>query len=49
MGGIADHIAYSIFLLILAFLVFTNYKGLVAIMAQGGSTVSQVSKTLQGR
>jgi hypothetical protein len=48
-GGIVSNVAYSIFLLILTFLIVTNYKGMVAIMAQGGTTVSQVSKTLQGR
>ena len=47
--ALADHVFYLIFMLILAFLVFTNYKGLTAIMKQGGSSLSQVSKTLQGR
>ena len=47
--NLADHVFYLIFLLILTFLVVTNYKGLSAIMKQGGSSLSQVSKTLQGR
>lgn len=49
MEGIASHVAGFIFLLILTFLIVTNYRGMVAIMSQGGTTVSGVSKTLQGR
>jgi len=48
-GGIVSNVAYSIFLLILVFLIVTNYKGMTEIMKQGGTTLSQVSKTLQGR
>lgn len=48
-GGVVSNVVYGIFLMILVFLIVTNYKGLVAIMKQGGTTVSQVSKTLQGR
>ena len=48
-GGIASSVAYSIFLLILVFLIVTNYTGMVEIMKQGGTTLSQVTYTLQGR
>jgi hypothetical protein len=49
MGGIVSNVAYSIFILILTFLIVTNYQGMTAIMSQGGTSLSQVSKTLQGR
>jgi len=49
MGVIASDVVAGIIMLILTFLVLTNYKGLTEIMKQGGTTVSQVSKTLQGR
>jgi hypothetical protein len=48
-GGVVSNVVYGTFLMILTFLILTNYKGLTAIMKQGGSTVTQVSKTLQGR
>ena len=49
MRGIVSNVAYSIFVLIMTFLIVNNYKGFVAIMSQGGTTLSQVSTTLQGR
>jgi hypothetical protein len=49
MDGIVSHVAGSIFLLILVFLIVTNYRGMVAIMSQGGTTLNTVTKTLQGR
>jgi hypothetical protein len=48
-GGIVSNIAYTIFLLILTFLILTNYQALTAIMKQGGLTAVPVFKTLQGR
>lgn len=48
-GGIASHVTYLIFLLILTFLIATNYKGFVEIMKQGGLTGVPVIKVLQGR
>lgn len=48
-GGIVSNVAYSIFLLILTFLLVTNWKGLTEIMKQGGLTAVPVFKTLQGR
>lgn len=49
MGGIVSNVFYSIFILILTFLIVTNYEGMVAIMKQGGNSLSTVSYTLQGR
>lgn len=49
MQGLASHIIYSMFLLIMVFLVVTNFKGFTAIMKQTGSTLTQVTKALQGR
>jgi hypothetical protein len=49
VGVLASDVVAGIVMLILVFLVLTNFKGLTEIMKQGGTTVSQVSKTLQGR
>ena len=49
MSSLASQITAGIFLAIMTFLVVTNYKGMTEIMKQGGSTISQVSTTLQGR
>ena len=49
MSSIASQITAGIFLAIMTFLIITNYKGMTAIMQQGGTTITQVSKTLQGR
>ena len=49
MSSIASQITAGIFLAIMTFLIITNYKGMTEIMKQGGTTISQVSKTLQGR
>jgi len=49
MGVLASDVIAGIFGAIMLFLVLTNFTGLTAIMKQGGTTVSQVSKTLQGR
>lgn len=44
-----SHVMYSIFLLIMAFLILTNWKGFVEIMKTGGSSGSTLISTLQGR
>jgi hypothetical protein len=49
MSSIVSQITAGIFLAIMTFLIITNYKGMTEIMKQGGTTISQVSKTLQGR
>lgn len=48
-GGIVSNIAYSMFILILVFLIVTNYKGMTAVMKQGGSSTVSLVKALQGR
>ena len=48
-GGIVSHVIYSIFILILVFLVVTNWPGMVAIMSTGSSSGVPVIKALQGR
>jgi hypothetical protein len=49
LSGIANNVFYSMFILILTFLIITNYEGMVAIMKQGGASLSSVTYTLQGR
>ena len=48
-GGIVSSVTYSIFLLIMVFLVVTNYKGMTAVMKQGGTSTVSLVKALQGR
>lgn len=48
-SGLVSNIFYFMFLLILTFLIVTNYEGMVAIMKQGGQSLSSVTYTLQGR
>jgi DNA-binding phage protein len=49
MGGIVSDVVYSMFVLILLFLVVTNYKGMTAVMKQGGTSTVSLVKALQGR
>jgi hypothetical protein len=49
MGGMVDHVFYFMFVLIMVFLVATNYKGLTEIMKQGGASGVPIIKALQGR
>jgi hypothetical protein len=48
-GGLVSNIAYSMFLLIMLFLVVTNYTGMTAVMKQGGTSTVNLVKALQGR
>jgi hypothetical protein len=48
-GGIVSSIAYSMFLLIMLFLIVTNYQGFTAVMKQGGTSTVSLVKALQGR
>lgn len=48
MSGIVNNIAYFMFVLIFVLLVVSNYQGAAAIMATTGSTISEVTYTLQG-
>jgi DNA-binding phage protein len=48
-GGIVSSVTYSMFLLIMVFLVVTNYKGMTAVMKQGGTSTVSLVKALQGR
>ena len=48
-GGLVSNVAYSMFLLIMVFLVLTNYKGMTAVMKQGGTSTVTLVKALQGR
>lgn len=49
MGGLASNVVYFMFVLIMVFLVVTNYKGFTQIMKQGGSSTVSLVKALQGR
>ncbi len=49
LSGIFNNIFYFMFVLIVTFIILTNYEGMVAIMKQGGTTLSSVTYTLQGR
>ncbi len=49
MGGIVSDAIYFMFVLILLFLIVTNYKGMTAVMKQGGSSTVSLVKALQGR
>jgi hypothetical protein len=49
MGGIVSSTIYFMFVLILVFLIVTNYKGMTAVMKQGGSSTVSLVKSLQGR
>ena len=48
-GGIVSSAIYFMFVLILVFLVATNYKGMTAVMKQGGTSTVSLVKALQGR
>jgi len=48
-GGIVSNAIYFMFVLIMIFLVVTNYKGMTAIMKQGGSSTVSLVRSLQGR
>ena len=48
-GGLASSAIYFMFVLIFLFLVVTNYKGMTAVMKQGGSSTVSLVKALQGR
>jgi hypothetical protein len=49
MGGLVSNVAYFMFVLIMLFLIVTNYKGMTAVMKQGGSSTVSLVKALQGR
>jgi len=49
MGGLVSNIAYSMFLLIMLYLIVVNYKGFTAVLSQGGSSTVSLVKALQGR
>jgi hypothetical protein len=49
MGSFFSPIAYSMFLLIMVYLIVVNYKGFTAVMKQGGSSTVSLVKALQGR
>jgi hypothetical protein len=49
MGGIVSNVVYFMFVLIMIFLIATNYKGMTAIMKQGGTSTVSLVKALQGR
>jgi hypothetical protein len=49
MGGIVSNVVYFMFVLIMVFLIATNYKGMTAIMKQGGTSTVSLVKALQGR
>lgn len=42
-------VVYFVFLLILAYLVLTNWKGANALVVSSASALIQLTKTLQGR
>lgn len=48
-GGLVSSAIYFMFVLILAFLILTNYKGMTAVMKQGGTSTINLVKALQGR
>lgn len=48
-GGLVSSTIYFMFVLIMIFLVVTNYKGFTAIMKQGGTSTVSLVKVLQGR
>lgn len=48
-GGVVSSVIYAMFVLILVFLVVTNYKGMTAVMKQGGTSTVSLVKALQGR
>lgn len=47
--GLVSNIAYSMFILILTYLIVVNYKGFTAVMKQGGASTVAITKALQGR
>lgn len=47
--GLVSGIVYSMFVLILIYLVARNYKGFVEIMKAGGPQTVSLVKALQGR
>lgn len=49
MGGLASDAIYFMFVLILLFLIVTNFKGFTAVMKQGGASTVSLVKALQGR
>jgi hypothetical protein len=49
MGGIVSNAIYFMFVLIMLFLIVTNYKGMTAVMKQGGTSTVSLVKALQGR
>jgi DNA-binding phage protein len=48
-SGLVSNVVYFMFLLIMLFLVVTNYKGMTAVMKQGGTSTVSLVKALQGR
>lgn len=49
MGTLISNFMASAFLLIMAYLIFVNYKGFTAAMKESGSTTVNIVKALQGR
>ena len=49
MSDLASSAVYFMFVLIMVFLVVTNYKGMTAVMKQGGTSTVSLVKALQGR
>jgi DNA-binding phage protein len=47
--GLVSNAIYFMFVLIMVFLVVTNYKGMTAVMKQGGTSTVHLVKALQGR
>jgi hypothetical protein len=48
LGGIVNNVAYFMFVLIFVLLVVSNYQGAAAVMSSTGTTISEVTYTLQG-
>ena len=48
-SGLVSNVTYFMFMLIMVFLVLTNYKGMTAVMKQGGTSTVSLVKALQGR
>ena len=49
MSGLANQFIAGAIGLIMLYLVATNYKGMTAVMKQGGSSSVSLIKALQGR
>jgi hypothetical protein len=49
MSGVVSNVTYFMFVLIMLFLIVTNYKGMTAVMKQGGTSTVSLVKALQGR